>query len=124
MSTSAEISICTTQPIRTVEISQRTILSNRFDESVYKTRYAEVWNGIRTFNTLRAAQGASGTLPEAVDMNAVVRHIINASAPTATKGYVRVLDIGPGNPYDGSGTSLSKATVQNTWLKVPSTDGI
>lgn len=78
-------------------------------------RYTEVANKIRDFNTVHSAQGSSDTLDTTVSMAAVIRHIINASAPTVTKGYVRVLDIEPGRAY-GGGSNLVSGTVQDKWL--------
>lgn len=80
--------------------------------------YSEVSERINYVNTQRAGQGAESDrlVDTKVSMATVVRHIINASQPTSTKGSVRILDIEPGNPYEGSSSNLSKETVQNKWL--------
>lgn len=80
--------------------------------------YSEVSERINYVNAQRGGQGAESDrlVDTKVSMATVVRHIINASQPTSTKGSVRILDIEPGNPYEGSSSNLSKETVQNKWL--------
>ena len=80
--------------------------------------YSEVSERINYVNTQRAGQGAESDrlVDTKVSMATVVRHIINACQPSSTKGSVRILDIEPGNPYEGSSSNLSKESVQNKWL--------
>lgn len=100
--------------------------TNEFlDKLAPASAYTAVSDEISVFNTQRAAQGSSEKLDDTVSMAAVVRYIINASAPLYNKGTVRVLDIEPAKSYSGANsTRLTASTVKNTWLKGTSLVGL
>lgn len=79
--------------------------------------YAEVAAEIATINNQRKAQGSSDLLDPGVSMATIVRHIINISKQTVTKGEYRVLDIEPGNSYHADyKTTLSQDTAKS-WFQ-------